>query len=256
MLKTRVIQNPPDQIHGSTPIIEIDALTKDFGSVRAVDQLSFSVTSGTIAGFLGLNGSGKTTTLRALVGLVAPTQGSCRIAGRDYRDLSSPLRMVGTMLEATTHPGRTARQHLAMLAAEARVPTARAGSLLDLVGLKAAADRRTGGFSLGMHQRLGLAGALVGDPPILVLDEPANGLDPAGIRWLREFLRGLAAEGRTILLSSHVLAEVAQTVDDVVVIDRGRLVTQAPLATLLAAHQGDDLEDTFLRLIAPLEELR
>ena len=236
MLKTRIIQNEPTWAGRSPSIIEVDGLSKDYGSVRAVDRLSFSVSAGTITGFLGANGSGKTTTLRVLLGLVAPTEGNCRIDGRRYRDLRRPLSTVGSMLEATTHPARTARNHLAMLAAEAGASRSRVGSLLELVELDAAADRRVGGFSLGMRQRLGLAGALMGDPAVLVLDEPANGLDPEGIRWLREFLRGLAAEGRTILLSSHVLAEVAQTVDDIVVIKAGRLVTQAPLDTLLAAH--------------------
>jgi ABC-2 type transport system ATP-binding protein len=259
VLTTRVIQNTPGDAGRPAPIIEIDRLSKDFGSVRAVDGLTFSVSAGTITGFLGPNGAGKTTTLRALLGLVTPTDGGCRIDGRSYRDLPNPLSTVGTMLEATFHPGRTARHHLAMLAAEAGVPSSRVSALLDLVDLSAAADRRVGGFSLGMRQRLGLAGALIGDPPVLVLDEPANGLDPEGIRWLRDFLRGLATEGRTILLSSHGLAEVTQTVDDVVVINKGRLVVQAPLEQLLATHppgQTPSLEDTFLRLIAHAEELR
>jgi ABC-2 type transport system ATP-binding protein len=263
VLTTQVIQNKPEDAGGAATIIEIDGLTKDFGSVRAVDQLSFTVAAGTIAGFLGPNGSGKTTTLKALLGLVAPTEGECRIGGRGYRDLPNPLSTVGVMLEATAHPSRTARHHLGMLAAEAGVPAARVASLLELVDLSAAADRRTGGFSLGMRQRLGLAGALMGDPPVLILDEPANGLDPEGIRWLRDFLRGLADEGRTILLSSHALAEVAQTVDHVVVINKGRLVTQAPLKQLLAAHashrvadEASSLEDIFLRLISTTEETR
>jgi ABC-2 type transport system ATP-binding protein len=214
-------------------IIEVHHLTKDYGPVRAVDNLSFSIEAGTIAGFLGANGAGKTTTLRALLGLVAPTSGDTTIAGRPYRDLRDPLHEVGVMLEAVAHPARTARNHLRVLAAEARVPRERADDLLELVELSGAADRKVGGFSLGMNQRLGLAGALIGDPAILVLDEPANGLDPAGIIWLRDFLRGLAAEGRTVLLSSHVLAEVAQTVDEGVVINHGRLVMHAPLSELL-----------------------
>ena len=222
----------------SDPVIEIRDLTKVYGDVRAVDHLSFTVEAGTITGFLGPNGSGKSTTLRALLGLVAPTNGTATIAGRRYRDLADPLGQVGAMLEATAHPARSARNHLRAFALEARRPRRRVQELLDLVELSAAADRRVGGYSLGMKQRLGLATALIHDPQILVLDEPANGLDPQGIRWLRDFLRALADEGRTILLSSHVLAEVAQTVDDVVVIDHGRLVTHQPLAQLLANSSG------------------
>jgi ABC-2 type transport system ATP-binding protein len=217
-----------------TAMIEVSDLTKDYGDVRAVDHLTFSVAAGSITGFLGPNGSGKSTTLRALLGLIAPTSGAVTIAGCRYRDLADPLTQVGAMLEATAHPARSARNHLRAIAADARAPRSRVQEVLDLVELTSAADRRVGGFSLGMKQRLGLATALIHDPRILVLDEPANGLDPQGIRWLRDFLRALAAEGRTILLSSHVLAEVAQTVDDVVVIDHGRLVTHQPLAELLA----------------------
>jgi ABC-2 type transport system ATP-binding protein len=221
------------------PLVEIRDLIKDYGQVRAVDGLSFGVEPGTITGFLGPNGSGKTTTLRALLGLLTPTSGSATIAGRPYRELAAPLREVGAMLEAAAHPARTARNHLRILAAEASVPRTRVDELLALVELSAAADRRVGGFSLGMRQRLGLAGALIGDPALLVLDEPSNGLDPEGIRWLRDFLRALTSDGRTILLSSHVLAEVAQTVDDVVVISHGRVVAHAPLDELTSwgGHQ-------------------
>jgi ABC-2 type transport system ATP-binding protein len=220
-------------------LIEIHGLTKLFGAVRAVDDLSFEIQTGTIAGFLGPNGSGKTTTLRSLLGLVTPTAGTATISGHRYGDLADPLREVGVMLEATAHPSRTARKHLRVIAAEARVPRTRVDEVLELVDLQEAADRKVGGFSLGMRQRLGLAGALIGDPAILVLDEPANGLDPEGIRWLRGFLQGLAAEGRTILLSSHVLSEVAQTVDEVVVISSGRLIAHAPLEQLMAdGHSG------------------
>jgi ABC-2 type transport system ATP-binding protein len=215
------------------PLIEIQDLVKHYGPVRAVDGLSFGVDEGTITGFLGPNGSGKTTTLRALLGLATPTSGTANIAGHPYRALARPLREVGAMLEAAAHPARSARGHLRVIAAEAGVPRTRADELLALVELEAAAGRRVGGFSLGMRQRLGIAGALVGDPAVLVLDEPSNGLDPEGIRWMRDFLRSLAAEGRTILLSSHVLAEVAQTVDDVVVISHGRSVAQAPLDQLM-----------------------
>jgi len=220
-------------------LIEVEHLSKSFGPVRAVDDLSFSIEAATIAGFLGPNGSGKTTTLRSLLGLVTPTSGTATIAGRAYSGLEDPLHEVGVMLEASAHPGRSARNHLRIAVAEARMPPSRADELLELVDLAGAADRRVGQFSLGMHQRLGLATALVGDPEILILDEPANGLDPEGIRWLRGFLRGLAAEGRTILLSSHVLAEVAQTVDDVVVISAGKLVAHAPLEQLTTnGHTG------------------
>jgi ABC-2 type transport system ATP-binding protein len=213
-------------------IITIQNLTKDFGAVRAVDDLSFDIDEGKVVGFLGPNGSGKTTTLRSLVGLVTPTSGSATIHGVRYAELTDPLSQIGVMLEAASHPARTARNHLRVLAAEARVPRSRADEMLELVDLGGAAGRRSGGFSLGMTQRLGLAAALLGDPQILVLDEPANGLDPEGIRWLRDFLRALAAEGRTVLLSSHVLSEVAQTVDEVVVINHGRLITHSPLAAL------------------------
>ncbi len=216
------------------PVIEIHGFTKDYGAVRAVDDLSFAVAPGTITGFLGPNGSGKSTTLRALLGLVAPTEGSVLIAGRPYRELTDPLGQVGAMLEASAHPSHSGRNHLRAIAIHTRRPRRRVEELLDLVELTSAADRRVAGYSLGMKQRLGLASALVSDPQILVLDEPANGLDPQGIRWLRDFLRSLAADGRTILVSSHVLAEVAQTVDDVVVIDHGRLVTHQPLAQLVA----------------------
>jgi ABC-2 type transport system ATP-binding protein len=220
------------------PLIEITNLTKDYGDVRAVDDLSFGVEAGVITAFLGPNGSGKTTTLRSLLGLVAPTSGTATIDGRAYAGLAAPLHVVGAMLEASAHPARSARNHLRVLAAEARVPASRVDELLALVELEGAADRRAGGFSLGMRQRLGLAGALIGDPRILVLDEPANGLDPVGIRWLRDFLRSLAGEGCTILLSSHVLSEVEQTVDDVVVIAGGRLVAHAPLAELTRSGEG------------------
>jgi ABC-2 type transport system ATP-binding protein len=221
------------------PLIDVSHLTKDFGAVRAVEDLTFGIEAGTIAGFLGPNGSGKTTTLRSLLGLVEPTSGTALIDDRPYRELRDPLRRVGVMLEAAAHPARSARDHLRILAAEAGVPRSRAEELLALVELEGAAGRRAGGFSLGMRQRLGLAGAMIGDPQVLVLDEPANGLDPEGIRWLRDFLRGLAAEGRTVLLSSHVLSEVAQTVDEAVVIAGGRLVVHAPLEQLLQHGSGD-----------------
>jgi ABC-2 type transport system ATP-binding protein len=217
------------------PVITIEGLTKRFGDVVAVDDLSFEVDQGTVVGFLGPNGAGKTTTLRTLLGLVAPTAGRASIDGRPYRELTDPIRHVGAVLEASSyHPGRTARNHLLVVATAAGLPPQRADQVLAQVGLADAARRRVGGFSLGMRQRLGLATALLGDPAVLVLDEPANGLDPEGIHWLRGLLRHLADQGHTVLVSSHVLAEVAQTVDQVVIIARGRLVTQSTLAALTA----------------------
>ena len=226
-------------------IIQAHGLTKNYGSVRAVDDLSFSVDRGSVTGFLGPNGAGKTTTLRMLLGLVAPDAGTATIDGRVYADLPEPLHLVGAVLEASSfHPGRTARNHLRIQALAAAADPSRIDEVLDLVQLTAAA-RRIGGFSLGMRQRLGLATALLADPEILILDEPANGLDPEGVHWLRGLLCGFAAEGGTVLVSSHMLAETAQTVDSVVIIDHGRLVTQSPLASL-TAH--GDLEDAFLQL--------
>jgi ABC-2 type transport system ATP-binding protein len=237
-------------------VIEIRGLTKRFGAVVAVDQLSFQVEAGTVTGFLGANGAGKTTTLRTLLGLVEPTAGSATINGRPYRQLPDPSHHVGAVLEAAeVHPGRTARNHLRVRALAGRIGSHRAEEVLELVGLANAADRRVGGFSLGMRQRLGLAAALLGDPEVLILDEPANGLDPEGVRWLRAFLRGLGREGRTVLVSSHLLAEVAQTADRVVVIDHGRLVTQSPLQELVAVArqvvrvrtpQAEELRDALL----------
>jgi ABC-2 type transport system ATP-binding protein len=216
-------------------VIDIRGLTKRFGQVLAVDQLSFDVEGGTVTGFLGPNGAGKTTTLRMLLGLVKPTQGTATINGRPYRQLPDPSHHVGAVLEAAdVHPGRTARNHLRVRATAGRIDPARVDAVLDLVELAAAADRRVGDFSLGMRQRLGLAAALLGDPEVLILDEPANGLDPEGVRWLRAFLRGLARQGRAVLVSSHLLAEVAQTADTIVILDRGRLVTQSPLEELMA----------------------
>jgi ABC-2 type transport system ATP-binding protein len=214
--------------------ISVQGLTKRFGDVLAVDRLDFDVAPGTVTGFLGPNGAGKTTTLRMLLGLVAPTSGTATIDGRPYRELADPVRRVGAVLEASGfHPGRSARDHLRVLATAAGLAP-RVDEVLEQTGLTAAARRRVGGFSLGMRQRLGLAAALLGDPDVLVLDEPANGLDPEGVHWLRGLVRGLADQGRTVLVSSHLLAEVAQTVDQVVIIDRGRLVAQSTLAALTA----------------------
>jgi ABC-2 type transport system ATP-binding protein len=216
--------------------IEIDGLTKRFGPVLAVDRLSFAVEPGRVTGFLGPNGAGKTTTLRMLLGLVTPTAGTATIGGQRYHDLPAPQRLVGAALEASNfHPGRSGRDHLRVLALTAGVPDRRVDEVLEVVGLTDAGGRRAGGYSTGMRQRMGLAAALLGDPPVLVLDEPTNGLDPEGIRWMRTLLRALAAEGRTIVVSSHVLSEVQQTVDDVVIIARGRLVQASPLSALESA---------------------
>ena len=220
-------------------------LTKRFGDITAVDELSFEVDAGTVTGFLGPNGAGKTTTMRMLLGLAAPTQGRALVFGQPFAQLGRPGTRVGAALEAADlHPGRTGRDHLRVLAPVAHVPVSRVDEVLALVDLKSAAGRRAKGYSLGMRQRLSLAAALLGDPEILILDEPANGLDPEGVRWLREFLREFAAEGRTVLISSHLLAEVAQTVDHVVIISRGRLVVESPLDELTARLTGTIRVDT------------
>jgi ABC-2 type transport system ATP-binding protein len=213
--------------------VSIESLTKRFGRVLAVDGLSFQAPPGTITGFLGPNGAGKTTTLRSALGLVRPTSGRVLIDQHRYQDLSQPRRVVGALLDpGATHPGRTGRDHLRVMAGVTGVGDSRVDALLEQVDLTEAADRRVSGYSLGMHQRLGLAVALMGDPEVLILDEPANGLDPEGIAWLRGLLRGLAAQGRTILISSHLLSEVSQTVDRVVIIDEGRLRFDGTLAEL------------------------
>jgi len=228
-------------------VIEVRGLTKRFGQVLAVDQLSFTVEAGEVVGFLGPNGAGKTTTLRMLLGLVRPDEGTATINGSAYADLAEPLHQVGAVLEASSfHPGRTAGNHLRVQALAGQADPSRVGDVLELTGLTDAADRRIGGFSLGMRQRLGLATALLTDPELLILDEPANGLDPQGVRWLRDLLRGMAAEGATVLVSSHILAEVAHTVDSVVILDHGRLVTQSSLSDLTIGAQ--DLEDAFFKL--------
>lgn len=213
--------------------IVVRNLTKRFGDFVAVNDLSFEVAPGRITGFLGPNGAGKTTTLRMLLGLVRPTTGTGLIGGVTYAQLDRPLQTVGAALEATNfHPGRSGRDHLRVLAATHGIPDSRVDELLTLVGIPAAARKRAGGYSMGMRQRLGLAAALLGDPHVLILDEPANGLDPEGIRWLRGFLRHLASQGKTILISSHLLSEVEQTVDDVVIIANGELVRQGTIEEL------------------------
>jgi ABC-2 type transport system ATP-binding protein len=218
---------------GMDNAIEVTGLTKRFGPVAAVQDLSFTVRRGAVTGFLGPNGAGKTTTLRLILGLATPTSGEATIFGRRYTDLDRPLERVGALLESTGfHPGRRGRDHLRVLAASTGLPESRVDEVLDEVGLAHAGARRLKGYSLGMRQRLGLASALLGQPEILVLDEPANGLDPEGVRWLRERLRNFAASGGTVLISSHQLAEMAETVDDVVIVAHGRLVAQSRLADL------------------------
>jgi ABC-2 type transport system ATP-binding protein len=229
-------------------ILNAIELTKRYGDVTAVDTLSFELAAGTVTGFLGPNGAGKTTTLRLLLGLARPTSGRALVFGRPYAELRRPATRVGAVLEAADfHPGRSGLDHLRVLAEVAGAPARRVEDVLARVDLAGAARRRAATYSLGMRQRLGLAGALLGDPELLILDEPANGLDPAGVRWLRDFLRGFAAEGRTVLVSSHHLAEIAQTVDRALIIDRGRLVADAPLSELTG---GATLEDVFLELTA------
>jgi ABC-2 type transport system ATP-binding protein len=218
-----------------TSAIEVRGLGKDFGHIRAVDDLSFEVAEGRVTGFLGPNGSGKTTTLRMLLGLVSITSGTATFGGKRYADLDHPVRHVGAALEATSfHPSRRAEDHLKTVALASRIPMTRIDETLELVGLTDVARRRVGKFSLGMRQRLQLATALLGDPEILILDEPANGLDPQGIQWLRQFIRGQAAAGHAVLVSSHLLSEMEETVDDVVIISQGKLVLQTTLADMAA----------------------
>jgi ABC-2 type transport system ATP-binding protein len=230
-------------------VLSVQDLTKRYGDVPAVDRVSFSLQPGSITGFLGPNGAGKTTTLRLLVGLARPTAGQALVFGLRYDQLENPIRKVGTVLESGDFdPGRSGRNHLRTLALAAEIPYGRVEELLELVELGRAADRPVRTYSLGMRQRLGLAGALLGDPELLLLDEPANGLDPAGVHWLRGLLRRFADRGRTVLVSSHVLAEIAQTVDAVLIIDRGRLVATVGLSEL--ADGGRSLEELYLELTA------
>jgi ABC-2 type transport system ATP-binding protein len=232
-------------------VIEAHGLTKRYGSTVAVDLLSFAVRPGTVTGFLGPNGSGKSTTMRLILGLHTPDAGQVRIGGRRYRELPWPLREVGALLEARTfHPGRSARAHLSALAAGNGIPSSRVEEVLGIVGLADVAGRRAGGFSLGMAQRLGIAAALLGDPGVLLLDEPVNGLDPEGIRWIRSLLRSLGAQGRTVFVSSHLISEIALTADHLVVIGQGRLLADTSVAEL--SSRAASLEDAFLDLTADL----
>jgi ABC-2 type transport system ATP-binding protein len=218
-------------------LIEVRALTKTYGGQLAVNGLSFTAPAGKVTGFLGPNGAGKTTTFRCLLGLADPTSGTALIGGKNYRELASPRRQVGAVLESTGfHPTRTGRNHLRVVARSAGIDAARIDPLLELLGLRAAADRRVGGYSLGMRQRLGLATAMLGDPETVALDEPANGLDPEGVSWIRKLLRIWADDGRTVLVSSHLLAEVAQIVDHVVIIRDGALVTETNIRDLTTAR--------------------
>ena len=237
----------PPGVNGSTftgertgPALEVLGLSKRFGPVEAVQALSFSVPRGQVTGFLGPNGAGKTTTMRVLLGLAAPTEGQARVLGVPYAALDRPASRVGALLETTGfHPGRSGRDHLRIAAMSGSLATTRVDAVLDQVAMRDYADRRIGGYSSGMRQRLGLATALLGDPEVLVLDEPGNGLDPAGVAWLREFLRAFADAGRTVFVSSHLLAEMSQTVDRLVVIDHGRLVVEGPVEAITSSVAHD-----------------
>ena len=216
-------------------VIEARGLVKRYGDTTAVDDLSFSVRAGVVTGFLGPNGSGKSTTMRMMIGLDHPDAGSVTIDGRPYGEIKWPLREVGALLEAKAlHPGRSARNHLRALAASNRIPRSRVDEVIELVGLASVATKRAGGYSLGMGQRLGIAAALLGDPEVVLFDEPVNGLDPEGIQWVRELLRSLAEQGRTVFVSSHLMSEMALTADHVIVIGRGRLLEDADMGVMIA----------------------
>lgn len=241
------IERGPAPAHDLDPVVTVDSLTMRYGDVVAVDNLSFSLRRGAVTGFFGPNGAGKTTTLRMLLGLAEPTAGEALIFERRYRDLQDPALHVGAVLESNDfHPGRSGRDHLRALAFAAGLPSDRVDEVLGLVDLGGAGRRRVRTYSLGMRQRLGLAAALLGDPELLVLDEPANGLDPAGVHWLRLFLQRFSAGGATVLISSHMLAEAAQTVDDVIIIDRGRRIASGSIDELTGS--GRTLEEVFLEL--------
>jgi ABC-2 type transport system ATP-binding protein len=235
-------------------MIDVEHVSKRYGDTLAVDDLSFQVRPGLVTGFLGPNGAGKSTTMRMIVGLDRPTTGSVTVNGRRYRDLGAPLREVGTMLEARAiHTGRSAYNHLLAMAQTHRIAKSRVDEVIALVGLERVARKRAGGFSLGMGQRLGIASALLGDPPVLILDEPANGLDPEGILWIRTLLKGFAREGRTVFLSSHLMSEIALTADHLIVIGRGRLIADADLDEL---RGGRRLEDVYFELTRDAVEYR
>lgn len=237
------------------PAIEVTSLEKRYGRTIAVDDLTFEVAPGTVTGFLGPNGAGKTTTMRATLGLIRPDSGETRVLGAPYRSLEDAVSKVGALIDGEGfHPGRTARAHLRTLTDMAGMKSARVDEVLDTVELTEAADRRVGTFSLGMRQRLGLAGAIIGDPDLLLLDEPANGLDPAGIRWMRSFLRSYADSGRTAFVSSHVLTEMAHLVDEVVVVRRGKLVTHTTMSDLVGSDHVVVATSDNVRLTQALEQ--
>jgi len=239
-------------------VVEIQGLTKRFGGTTAVDDLSFRVEPGRVTGFLGPNGAGKSTTLRMILGLDTPTAGRTLIGGRPYRSLDKPLRVVGALLEAgAVHPARRARDHLAWLAASNALPADRVGDVLERTGLSSVAGKRVGAFSLGMRQRLGIAAALLGDPRILLFDEPVNGLDPQGVRWIRTLMRSMAAEDRAVLVSSHLISEMALTADHVIVIGRGRLLADTGMREFIdGAGPGASLEEAYMRLTAQAVDYR
>ena len=247
--QTYAIREPVESPPEDQAVVSCRELTKHYGDLVAIDGITFSLHPGTVTGFLGPNGAGKTTTLRLLLGLAEPSGGEALIFGRRYRELEQPIRRVGAVLESTDfHPSRSGRDHLRTLALAAELPLSRVEEVLKQVGLGAAADRRVKSYSLGMRQRLGLAASLLGDPELQVLDEPANGLAPAGVHWLRGFLQTLAAQGRSVLISSHLLAEVAQTVDQILIIDHGRLLASGRLDDI--ASNGRTLEEVYLELTA------
>jgi len=230
-----------------SPMIEVSNLSKSYGSTKAVDDLTFSIKPGTVTGFLGPNGAGKSTTMRMILGLDRPTSGTAAIGGKAYAQLQQPLREVGALLDAKwVHPNRSAKAHLQWMAAANRIPRSRVDEVLALVGLTAVAGKRAGGFSLGMSQRLGIAGALLGDPKVLLFDEPVNGLDPEGIVWIRHFMQGLAREGRTVLVSSHLLSEMALTAEHLIVIGRGRLISNCTTQEFV-----DHASDSTVRVRSP-----
>src|SRR5580698_8455222 len=242
---------------GGFLMIEARGLVKRYGSTTAVDHLSFDVRPGTVTGFLGPNGAGKSTTMRMILGLDRPDAGTGRINGKNYHELRWPLHEVGALLEAKAfHPGRSARAHLTALAASNGIPRRRVNDVLEITGMSKAAERRAGKFSLGMAQRLGIAAALLGDPAVLILDEPVNGLDPEGIRWIRGLLKSLASEGRTVFLSSHLMSEMAQTADHIIVLGRGKIIADAPVGEILALAAGNSVRvrtpdaDRFANLLA------
>jgi ABC-2 type transport system ATP-binding protein len=238
-------------------VIEVNQLTKRYRSKVAIDGLSFTVKPGVVTGFLGPNGAGKTTTMRVLLGLATPTAGGALVGGRTYASIRHPLREVGALLDANAvHPGRSAVNHLRWLATTNGIGAARIASTLEQVGLAAVARRRVGGFSLGMRQRLGIAAALLGDPGVLIFDEPVNGLDPQGVRWIRELMRALAAEGRTVLVSSHLMSEMELTADRLIIIGRGRLLADTTVDELIARAGSASLEDAYLRLTDAATEHR